>query len=151
MLQHDAEHDAGGLKNVDAAASYYISASQRIHSVAMQCMQTCICWLITSFASRDRPCSYKLFTFTTTIKATLKRKLILTGVWISLASRGWEIFFPQTHPPNLFCKVCWHCHQSDSCGQFKRGQCGQFTVRQCAHTGAWPMVCKAKWGSDTLS
>ena len=31
---HDAEHDAGGLKNVDAAASYYISSA---YSVAMHC------------------------------------------------------------------------------------------------------------------
>ena len=117
--------------------------------------------------------TYKLFIFT---KATLKRKLGLTGVQISFGMwggwvfclqmwGGWIVFFAnRSSTPNLFCKVCWHCHQSDSCGQFRRGgQCGQFTMYgnclqclQCmamyptAHTGAWQMVCTVKWRSDTL-
>ena len=97
----------------------------------------------------------KLFTFNDRIKATLKRKLILTGLLfgnLPMATRGWRFF--SANPSRLICfakcadiaiGVIHHV------GNIGVGNVGNF---QCGNDSHTPGHCKwfaqLKWGSDTL-
>ena len=108
--------------------------------------------------------TYKLFTFT---KATLKRKLGLTGVQISFGMwggwvfcvqmwGGWMVFFLQTDPPHLICFAkcadiairVTHVGNLGVGGNVGNLQC--MAMYPTAHTGAWQMVCTVKWHSQSF-